>query len=55
MNGGPTRTRALLAGSPAMDPGDNDDVLLTDQRGQPPVQAGNGNGRAVVDIGAFER
>jgi len=49
----PHQDRALLAGSPAMDPGDIDDVLLADQHGQPPIK--DGNGRAIVDIGAFER
>lgn len=54
-NGGPTRTVALLPGSPAIDAG-NDSVtgaptnLTTDQRG-----AGFGRKRgAHVDIGAFE-
>jgi len=54
-HGGPTKTRALLAGSPAIDAGDNDDVLFTDQRGLSRVKDGNGNGVAIVDIGAFER
>lgn len=51
-NGGPTLTRALLAGSPAIDAGSNDDTqgFETDQRGP-------GFDRIVgpsVDIGAFE-
>ena len=47
-NGGPTRTLALLAGSPAIDAGLNAGAPSTDARGLPrPV-----NGR--VDIGAFE-
>ncbi len=56
-NGGPTQTIALLAGSPAIDTGNNSlavgpdgNPLLTDQRGI-------GFGRIVggpVDIGAFE-
>jgi len=54
-HGGPTKTRALLAGSPAVDAGDNEDVLFTDQRGVTRVKDGNGNGVAVVDIGAFEK
>jgi predicted outer membrane repeat protein len=56
-NGGPTRTRALLAGSPAIDHGDNGVALTTDQRGVgfPRRKDGNGDGVAVVDIGAFER
>ncbi len=48
-NGGPTRTMALLAGSPALDAGSNALAaapgLTTDQRGRP---------RGTVDIGAFE-
>jgi hypothetical protein len=32
-NGGPTKTLALLSGSPAIDAGDNDSCPLTDQRG----------------------
>lgn len=53
-NGGPTRTHALLAGSPAIDAGEpgctNPDgiALTSDQRGQPrPVGA-------ACDIGAYE-
>jgi CSLREA domain-containing protein len=56
-NGGPTRTHALLAGSPALDGGDNalardanGNPLLTDQRG-----AGRFGGAGhVADIGAYE-
>jgi hypothetical protein len=63
-NGGPTKTHALLAGSPAIDHGDNSAVdpttqklPTTDQRGagHPRPKDGNGDGLAVVDIGAFER
>jgi predicted outer membrane repeat protein len=54
-NGGPTKTHALLAGSKAIDRGDNSLLPLTDQRGFPRVKDGNGDGIAVVDIGAFER
>jgi predicted outer membrane repeat protein len=56
-NGGPTKTHALLAGSKAIDRGDNSLLPLTDQRGAgfPRVKDGNGDGSAVVDIGAFER
>jgi hypothetical protein len=47
--GGPTRTIALLADSPAIDAGLNPDGLTSDQRGFGPRSA---NGTA--DIGAFE-
>jgi CSLREA domain-containing protein len=47
-NGGPTDTHALLAGSPALDAGDNATCLATDQRG---VTRPQGPG---CDIGAFE-
>lgn len=53
-NGGPTFTHALLPGSPATDAGDNDFATPTDQRGFGRVKDGNGDGLAVVDIGAFE-
>jgi hypothetical protein len=62
-NGGPTKTHALLAGSPAIDAGDpaldSDDYnppLTNDQRGAPfaRIRDGNGDGMAVVDIGAYE-
>jgi Right handed beta helix region len=49
-NGGPTRTHALAAGSPALDAGSNLLQLVTDQRG-------NGFPRvlgAAADIGAYE-
>lgn len=45
-NGGPTKTHALLAGSPAIDAGISVDSVTTDQRGFPRG--------AVRDIGAFE-
>jgi parallel beta-helix repeat protein len=58
-NGGPTKTMALLAGSRAIDAGDNAGVVLVafDQRGAgfPRKKDGNGDGIAVVDIGAFEK
>jgi hypothetical protein len=53
-NGGPTFTHALLAGSPAIDTGDNVGCQATDQRGNSRPSDGNGDGTAVCDIGAFE-
>jgi hypothetical protein len=47
-NGGPTQTRALLPGSPAVDAGDNTDAPFFDQRGLTRVVGG------TIDIGAFE-
>jgi hypothetical protein len=49
-NGGPTRTHALAAGSPAIDAGNNLAGLVTDQRGSPFVRVAG----AAPDIGAFE-
>jgi hypothetical protein len=54
-NGGPTKTHALLAGSPAIDHGDNANAPATDQRGVARPRDGDGNGSQVVDIGAFEK
>lgn len=65
-NGGTTPTHALLTGSPlidaglnevAVDPGTFDPALAFDQRGAPfgRIRDGNGDGTAIVDIGAFER
>ena len=50
-NGGPTRTRALMSGSPAIDMGSNVGGVATDQRGPgfPRVKG------MRADIGAFER
>ncbi len=53
-NGGPTKTHALLAGSPAIDAGDDAQCPPTDQRGVPRPQDGNGDGIAICDMGAFE-
>ena len=49
-NGGPTRTQALLPGSPAINTGSNPFGLTTDQRGTgfPRVNGG------AADIGAYE-
>ncbi len=47
-NGGPTPTRALLTGSPAIDQGDNTSCPATDQRGIPRPQG------VACDIGAYE-
>jgi CSLREA domain-containing protein len=54
-NGGRTKTHKLLAGSPCIDAGDNSLLPPTDQRGFPRKKDGNGDGSAVVDIGAFEK
>jgi hypothetical protein len=47
-NGGPTRTHALLSGSPCINAGSNPAAAPTDQRGLPRSVGG-------VDIGAYER
>jgi hypothetical protein len=49
-NGGPTQTRELLAGSPAIDAGANPAGLTTDQRGGSFVRTAG----VKTDIGAFE-
>jgi hypothetical protein len=68
VSSGPTQTRMLLPGSPALDAGDNCVTqaahcgianvpqLTTDQRGAGfnRLADGNGDGTATVDIGAFE-
>ena len=57
-NGGPTQTRALLGGSPALDKGINSGSgVTTDQRGQPrtvDLAISNAAGGDATDIGAFE-
>ncbi|HWI62691.1 MAG TPA: DUF11 domain-containing protein, partial [Symbiobacteriaceae bacterium] len=55
-NGGLTQTHALLAGSPALDAGNNAlTVGSTDQRGSArQADAADANTTATVDIGAFE-
>src|SRR5262249_41752454 len=52
-NGGPTQTHTLLAGSPAIDKGNNAQVaagVTTDQRGATFTRTF----KTIVDIGAFE-
>jgi hypothetical protein len=49
-NGGPTRTHALLSGSPAIDAGNNAYATDWDQRGPGYPRIVNG----IIDIGAFE-
>jgi hypothetical protein len=49
-NGGPTRTHALLRGSPAMGVGNNSANWLNDQRGIGYPRTTNG----IADIGAFQ-
>jgi hypothetical protein len=49
-NGGPTKTMALLPGSPAIDAGDNTGAPKWDQRGRGHPRIVNG----TIDIGAFE-
>jgi CSLREA domain-containing protein len=60
-NGGPTPTRALLPGSPAVDAGNpagctsaSGDPLSADQRGVARPEDGDGDDIARCDIGAFE-
>lgn len=49
LNGGPTRTHALLAGSPAINAASSDDCTATDQRGVSRPQG------PACDIGSYER
>ncbi|MBL8799702.1 MAG: putative Ig domain-containing protein [Planctomycetia bacterium] len=53
-NGGRVQTHALLAGSAALDAGDNTGAPATDARGQQRLADGNHDGSARSDIGAFE-
>ena len=53
-NGGPTRTHALLAGSPAIDAGAATTCPATDQRGVTRPQNASGGAASVCDIGAYE-
>ena len=53
-NGGPTRTHALTAASPAIDTGDNASCLATDQRGAIRPVDGDGNATVICDKGAYE-
>lgn len=65
-NGGPTETRALAAGSPALDGGDplgcaswnpvlaQDEPMVADQRGEPRPTDGDGDAVATCDAGAYE-
>ena len=54
-NGGPTKTHAILQGSPAIDRAANITCEVTDQRGVARPQDGDSNGSVICDIGAFER
>ena len=53
-NGGPTWTLALRADSPAIDAGSNEHCPATDQRGVTRPRDGDGDGKAVCDVGAYE-
>jgi hypothetical protein len=57
-HGGPTKTHALLPGSPALDAGDpmTDDAVPFDQRGMPYGRVADGDSTpgARIDIGAYE-
>jgi hypothetical protein len=53
-NGGFTQTHALSEKRPAVDKGTNRGGPSTDQRGVARPRAGNGDGTATCDIGAYE-
>lgn len=53
-NGGETKTMALLAGSSAIETGQNSGAPAKDQRGHNRPLDSDGNGTATVEIGAFE-
>jgi CSLREA domain-containing protein len=53
-NGGLTQTVGLMLGSPAIDAGDPNAFLMSDQRGAHRPVDGDLNGTSVSDIGAFE-
>jgi hypothetical protein len=56
-NGGPTRTHALVAGSPTIDSVTHGTCppRARDQRGVPRPQDGNNDGGIACDTGSFER
>ena len=54
-NGGSTDTHALLSRSPAIDKGTNAGCPRTDQRGKVRPMDGDGKGKAVCDVGSFEK
>jgi CSLREA domain-containing protein len=53
-NGGPTHTELPKTGSPAIDKGLNSACPKVDQRGIKRPQDGNGDGKAVCDVGSVE-
>jgi CSLREA domain-containing protein len=54
-NGGSTDTHALLSRSPAIEKGTNAGCPSTDQRGKARPMDGDGKGKALCDIGSFEK